>query len=265
MQVLPGIELSQSHIRKIFSKHIRSSGFFRSQTLETLKISPLVWRPFRRVRWECLSETGQPVNPCYTYLDEQFAGKVTDPVEQLLLWRPKYADLSPVMFGGVSDKNFPPSSNSATLQELISKVLEDWQMAQVTMSSLTPVLRETQSGIDIALSAFLPRTPSRRRRERELVEDRKRSHALMMALSMMLNCPNHYVIQEGILENRIRVGTVFGEYEHLEDHSKRYLVLETAGARTVTETLKNGRALTRLLKLNHNCEIIIQESIQFSS
>lgn len=261
VEVIPGPEFSKKQIHKFFTRRIQSQGVLQRRPLEFLKIYPQIWRPFRRVRWERLTETGHPVDPCYTFLDEQCASLEMTPVEQLLLWRPKYAALDTETLEGTTNEIMKNRPNEANLQKVISQVVKDWQISQITISSLTPALRKTQYSTVTALGAFIPRTPSRRHREHELVEDRKHSQALLMALSMMLNCPDRYVIQKGILEKRVGVGTIIGEYEHLEDHSKRYLVLETAGARNLAEALRNGRALTRLLFLNQNCETSIKESI----
>jgi hypothetical protein len=151
-------------------------------------------------------------------------------------------------------ETWPDKEDVAALELFISQVVENWKTAQTMVTSITPEIRKTQSSIFTGFGAFVPRTPARRHRERELVDDRKSHQAMLRALSMVLNCPEHYSIERGIVEDRVGVGTLAAEYTHLDDQSTRYIALETAGAHNLTEALKKGRALTRLLTLNEQCK-----------
>ncbi|MFX0168608.1 MAG: hypothetical protein ACFE89_04530 [Candidatus Hodarchaeota archaeon] len=208
------------------------------------------WRPFRRIRWECVNDQGVTTKPCYSYFDERCMKASTEPVERLLLWRPNYIKLQPESLTTEGTEAWSDNEEGASFNQFISEVIEDWKIAKMMVTSLTPELRETQSSILTAFGAFVPRTPARRNRERELIDDRKDHQAMLRALSLVLNCPEHYSIQRGILEDRVGVGTLVAEYTHLDDQSTRFIALETAGAQNLMAAHKNGRALTRLLALN---------------
>ena len=253
MQVFPSLQVSESRITQFFTKRIQSSGFLRSQALETVKILPFSWRPFRRIRWECVANRGAAIEPCFSYVDERCLSLITEPVERLLLWRPNYSELQPEPLSPTGTETWPDNKDAAELEPFISQVVENWKTAQTMVTSLTPEIRKTQSSIFTGFGAFVPRTPARRHRERELVDDRKSHQAMLRALSMVLNCPEHYSIERGIVEERVGVGTLAAEYTHLDDQSTRFIALETAGADNLTKAHKNGRALTRLLALNAQC------------
>ena len=250
MQVFPSLQVSESRITQFFTKRIQSSGLLRSQASETVKILPFTWRPFRRIRWECTNDRCVATKSCFSYVDERCLSVITEPVEQLLLWRPNYNELQPEPFSPKGTEPWPEKKNVVALESFISQVVEHWKTAQTMVTSITPEIRKTQSSIFTGFGAFVPRTPARRHRERELVDDRKSHQAMLRALSMVLNCPEHYSIERGIIEDRVGVGTLTAEYTHLDDQSTRYVALETAGAHNLTEAHKNGRALTRLLALN---------------
>ena len=250
MLVFPSLRVSESRTTQFFTKCIQSSGFLRSQPLETVNILPFTWRPFRRIRWECINDKGVTTKPCFSYLDERCMSIITEPMERLLLWRPNYTKLQPEPVSPKGTKNWRAREDKTAINQFISQVVENWKTAQTMVTSLTPEIRETQSSILTAFGTFVPRTPTRRYRERELVDERKSHQAMLRALSMVLNCPEHTSIEHGIVEDRVGVGTLVAEYTHLENQSNRFIALETAGAQNLTEALKNGRALTRLLTLN---------------
>ena len=250
MLAFPSLQVSDSRITKFFSKWIQSSGFLRPRPLETVKILPFTWRPFRRIRWKCVNDKGVATKPCFSYFDERCMSVTTEPIERLLLWRPNYTKLQADPLTLKETENWSDIEDSTAINHFISRVIEDWKTAQTMVTSLTPEIREAQSSILTAFGAFVPRTPARRYRERELVDDRRSHQAMLRALSMVLNCPEHYSIEHGSVEDRVGVGTLVAEYTHLENQSTRFIALETAGAQTLTEAHKNGRALTRLLTLH---------------
>jgi hypothetical protein len=215
-----------------------------------VKILPFAWRPFRRIRWECVNEKGVATKPCFSYLDQRCISATKEPIERLLLWRPNYANLQPESMTQEETKNWPNNEEKTALNQFISQVIQDWKAAQTIVTSLTTEIRDTQSSILTAFGAFVPRTPARRHREHELVENRKSHQAMLRALSLVLNCPEQYSIKEGIVEDRIGVGTIIAEYTHLQEQTQRLIALETAGAQTLAEAQKNGRPLTRLMALN---------------
>jgi hypothetical protein len=212
-----------------------------------------LWRIFRRIRFETRSETGAPSGPCYSLLDEECAAIVTDPNEQFLLWRPKYATLLPITIDESVENSQDLESDEATLQIAIDAVIKERQMAQFTLSETDPDLRRLQTGVVTAFGAFIPRTASKRHRERELSEDRKSAYSTLIATSLVTNCPEQHTIQRGIMEERVVVTTIIAEYKQITDNSTRYLFLEPSGVKSLEEALENGQALTRLTELNDKC------------
>lgn len=254
VEVILGAEFSAEQIRKFLTKRIQSRGFLRRRLLESLTVYPPVWRVFRRVRWESIKENGERVEPCYSMLDEQLAGCVTDLNELLLLWRPHYAILPTSSLSKPEQFSQIFLTDESTLKNVIHKFTEKRYMAQLTLSAINPSLRHIQSGIHTAFGAFIPRTPAQRREERELIEEKKGLQSFLTASAVVTNCPEGYVIQQHIQEERIGVRTIIAEYSQIETGLTRYVFLETAGVQSLENAQKNGHALTRIYSLNSECQ-----------
>jgi hypothetical protein len=258
VEVIRGAEFSSKQLYNFLTKRIQSQGL-RRQPLESLMIYPPVWRVFRRVRWESIQENGEQAKPCYSLLDEQLASCVIDPNEMILLWRPHYATLPTCHLS--EPEKFPRIfvANEPTLQNVIHKFTQKRYMAQVTLSTVNSSLRHVQSGIITAFGAFIPRTPARRRQERELVKEKKGLQSFLTASALVTNCPERFLIQQGVLEERIGVQTIIAKYTQIETGSTRYLFLEPPGATSLEKALKNGQALTRIYSLNSKCQKLLRK------
>jgi hypothetical protein len=224
-------------------------------------VYPRIVRAFRRVRWISAQETQTPKEDHSSLLDEQLAGVVTDPNEQLLLWRPQYVSLLQISNSDDAKAAQKRINPDEALQSTVDTFIKKRQMSQLTLSDINPALRKVQSGIITAFGAFIPRTPARRHQERELVEDRKAAQSFLLASSLLSNCPEDYLIHQGILEEQIGVETFVAKYTHKDTQSQRLLVLETAGARSLEEAQKNGQALSRLCLLNSTCRNLLQTTL----
>lgn len=264
MQVLPSLKFDQEPLTRFLSKRIQTQGIFRSRPLETLTVHPFVWRAFRRVRWEYVTEDRGPVRSSYSLIDEQCAGVVSDFNESILLWRPRYAEITPKSLPNLVDFPIDAVSEDRILQVQIKTLIENRKIAQLTLSGVTPSLREQQSGVITGLGAFVPRTPARRRREEILVAERKPAQGTLIATSLVTNCPETSEILKGDLDERVGVGTIVAELRHLEKGTTRFLILETAGVSSFDEALTMGRALTRLCELNPNCRKALKSRLTSS-
>jgi hypothetical protein len=76
-------------VEAAFRARVRKEGILRRRDLETLEVSPVFMRPFRRVLWTLMNDSGR----YSSFVDENIVSAVSDPDESLLLWRPNYAGL----------------------------------------------------------------------------------------------------------------------------------------------------------------------------
>ena len=77
----------------------------------------------------------------------------------------------------------------------------------------------------------------------------------------MTNCLIEDNIKSGQLGDRVYVKTIAAEYINNETSKSRWIFLETPGASSINDALKQGRALTRICSLNDQCRIRIKEHL----
>jgi hypothetical protein len=97
---------------------------------------------------------------------------------------------------------------------------------------------------------LLPKSPSYTRKESQLVDEKKLSHSVLVATSLVTNCSIEDTIISAKLGERAFVNTIAAEYINNSTRDSRWLFLETPGTKSLNDALKNGRALTRLCSLN---------------
>jgi len=266
VQILPGPQFDIKDVISFLLKRIRHHGFIRRQPLESLTVHPLVWRPFLRVRWRCTSSKPPYIQTRYSLLDEQSAALVSEFNERLLLWRPRIATLEPV-----KNSVEPTCSLEETivkknkLQAVIDDLIQQRTAAQQSIGQINPNLRRLQADPLSALRSVLPRQLIRGRREQELAEQYQKTHSIVLATSIVTNCAQEDSIEQGVLEERVAIGTMMAEYRDLETNALRIIFLETANVKSLTEALFAGRALTRLCQLNSNCQKMIRTIFDYVS
>ncbi len=256
---MPNSQFNNEVVTRFLSKNIRHQGFIRRQPLESLTVHPLVWRPFLRVRWQCRTSKPPYVRTQHSLLDEQTAPIVSDFNERLLLWRPRIATLEPVTMSGKPEHSIKETIiEKDKLQAVIDDLIQQRTAAQQVMEYINPKMRRLQADPMSALGSVLPRKLIRGRSEQELIEEYQKTQSIVLATSIVTNCAQEDSIEQGVLEERVAIGTMMAEYRDLETKALRLIFLETANVKSLSEALFAGRALTRLCWLNGKCQKMLQ-------
>ena len=92
-----------------------------------------------------------------------------------------------------------------------------------------------------------------------MLDERKWSHAYVMASSLVSNCSPKDVVLSAELGTRVHIETVVAEYRKIENGETRLLLLETPGTLTLRDAQKAGSAITRICQLYKTCSDRIQD------
>jgi hypothetical protein len=197
----------------------------------------------------------------YSLIDEQLASRVKVFDERLLLWRPRYVGLKPVD----EARDEPVPAANRVLKVVIEELLQHRARAQDALTEIGPDLHRLQADSLSPLSLVLPRYLFRGKRERVLAERQQPFAGTLLATSLVTNCTPDLTIQAAVLEDRVGVGTVIGEYRDLETAATRLLALEAPGAASLKAAFNAGRALTRLCELSRSCEVFLRALVNLTT
>ncbi|MHA1961005.1 MAG: hypothetical protein ACW99U_12280 [Candidatus Thorarchaeota archaeon] len=245
MKVFRYKQFETKSVEAAFRARVRKEGILRRRDLETLEVSPVFMRPFRRVLWTLMNDSGR----YSSFVDENIVSAVSDPDESLLLWRPNYAGLPT---GEESDDHITLGDvvRQTVLEEALAGFVERRRGAQETLAELEPKIRELQIDRRQAVQLLVPRTTLAGRKESQVVKERLPPHSVVIATSMVSNCANDSVITGATLGERVFVPTIIGMYHNLISRDLRLEFMEMAGADSTADSLRNGGALTRLASIN---------------
>jgi hypothetical protein len=176
---------------------------------------------------------------------------VVEETEQLLLWRPRYAEVPSIPIQTTSD--IPSLPSVSYIQEFVEREMESRNSRIDASSELREELQDRQPLHRSTMSLILPRSPSSLR-EQEAINRRKReADSWLKAKSLLMNLkltdqPSYVEIGE-----RIFVNTVVLYYQSLSFDNERITVLENPLSNSLEDAEVSGRALTRLAFLNKQC------------
>ena len=255
MEILKADWLNKVDLEEILQKKAKTKGLLTKSPIETLESYKVVYRPFTRVTLNITGLREDDASQTVSLIDEELAPVIQDSDHRILLWRPKYSNLRTVSSGTIeSKKEFV--SNVDALQNVIDDMMEERWTSQELDEEMRPKLRRLQADPLTTLSIILPRSPGGLRKEQVLIEERKGSHAYILATSIVTNCLPKDIITSVDVGERVLVETIIAIYR-ANDGTSRMLAMESPGTNSLNEAVKTGMALTRLCKLYGNCRELV--------
>lgn len=255
MEILKANWLNKVDLEELLQKKAKTKGLLTKKPIETLERYEVVYRSFRRVTLNItglgIGDTSQTVS----LIDEELAPLIQDSDHRILLWRPKYSNLRTVVNESIElEKEF--DSNEDSLQTIIDDMMEERWTSQELDEEMRPKLRRLQADPLTTISIILPRSPGGLRKEQVLIDERKASHAYILATSLVTNCSPKDIITSANVGERVLVETIIAIYRANEGTS-RMLAMESPGTNSLNEAVKSGKALTRLCILYGDCRKLV--------
>jgi hypothetical protein len=247
--------LEKIDLEAMLQKQVMSRGFRSKASDESLEHFRVILRPFRKI---ILNATRSRINESFkalSLIDEELFPFVTDENHQMLLWRPKYFDSTIVS----QDMDYESSIDEDALQKVIDEIMEKRWQSQDYNDELRPKLKRLQMDPLAVITFMIPRTPAGLRKEQAIIDDRKESHAYVLATSLLTNTSPRDIITSAELGETVLIETIIANYKS-EDESSRLLFLETPSTNSFSEAIKTGKALTRLCELYGECREIVSNT-----
>jgi hypothetical protein len=255
VRVLSAPEFDSEAVQEFFESKSKKRGLFKREPLEETNHFPLIWRPFRFVHW--LDEEGEQLGA--SLIDEELASSVSlNEDEQILLWRPRYADLEtheckdckPVASGGANDDS---------IQMNVNALIKRRNNALDALEELAPEGRGADP--QTALALVRPRTLGRQRKRDKVADEIRYHHGILVGTSLVLDVAQEVKVQSGEIRNRVYVGTYLAEFRHYTSGDVRIGAMEIPGVSSLKAAWSLGRALTKLCKLSEDSRKQIKKSI----
>lgn len=218
----------------------------KRNSIETLEVYMSIGRSFRTVQF-----TTKSGNVYTSLVDGILSEFVSEFEECLLLWRPKYVDIQAPEFTEILSSEMEQAQKSMIVG-VIEMVVQKRKESGEKLLELDPSIKKIQVNRRASVAFILPKPPSSLRyEEKELAKWRKES-GILLAASLVTNCPSNEEIVKIELKDNVLVNTHLGIYTNTESGRKRIVALETTRANNLKDALKNGHALTRFFEI---CEI----------
>jgi hypothetical protein len=248
-----------NRVNAFMQQQARRKGVLRRESVEEIVIFPPLLRPFREVIWHL----GEDTSDCRSLIDESISHVSLTPDQQLLLWRPRYAH-----FDWIEDEESTYNSTNidredSCVQALVDEVLTRRMTARKSLDESEDEFRNTQADKRAALAFLIPRVPGSIRKQEDLEEGRRPSQGILVASSLVMNCPQNSRVIQGKVGSRFWVLTAMTEFRNLETQSSRLVFLELPITGSLREAVSFGRALTRLCQLNEDVRSLVHR--QFSA
>ena len=248
---------------KFLESEIEKEGLVKRRALESFERFIVLNRPFRNITLtlngvKSDSGLGKTTN---SLIDEDFAEFVTDTDHMFLLWRPRLAKL--VTEGISEDEKIDQNTgNEKAVQAVLDELIRLRWIGQEKDDELRPKLRSLQADPLSAIAFVVPRSPGGIRREEKILEELRDSHAYVLASSLVTNCSPRDIILSYEIGERVYVETIVAEYRNIESDTKRLLLLETSGTKSLPEARKAAGAITRICQLYESCFSQIEQSFR---
>ncbi|MHA2041165.1 MAG: hypothetical protein ACW975_04820 [Candidatus Thorarchaeota archaeon] len=194
VRVLSSREFDSEAVQEFFESKSKKRGLFKREPLEDVIHFPLIWRPFRFVHW--LDEDDECAG--ISLIDEELASSVElNEDEQILLWRPRYANLEINECEDCKPIESSAASNEDSVQKIVDALVKRRNDAQDAFEELAPDGRGADP--QRALALVIPRTPGRARK-REKIADEIRYHHLYLTLLKRQRSKEGRLVTEYTLE-----------------------------------------------------------------
>ncbi|MHA2313353.1 MAG: hypothetical protein ACXADC_14995 [Candidatus Thorarchaeota archaeon] len=245
MRVLSAREFDSEAVHEFFESKSKKRGLFKREPLEDVTSFPLIWRPFRYVQWISDDE-----DICgMSLVDEELASSVSlNEDEQILLWRPRYANLESHECEDCQPVKSGVSVNDNSIQRITDALVKRRNDAQEALDELSPEGRGADP--QAAMALVIPRTPGRLRKREKVADEIRYHHGILVGTSLVSDVPQEARVQGGIVKDRAYIGTFLAEFRNLGSDDIRIGAMETPSASTLRAAWSLGRALTRLSELN---------------
>jgi len=258
VEIIKADWVNEVDLEEILHKKAKTSGLLSKKPLETLESYKVVFRPFRRVTLNITGSSTSDTSQKVSIIDEEFAPLIQDSDHRILLWRPKYSNLSTITDDSIElEKKI--EVNEESVQSVIDDMMEERWTSQELDDELKPKLKRLQVDPLTTISILIPRFPGGLRKEQSIIDERKASHAYILATSLVTNCSPRDIITSADIGERILVETIIAIFR-ANDGTSRLLALESPGTNSDNEAVKSGMALTRLCKLYGNCRELVSNT-----
>lgn len=254
VRVLSAPEFDSEAVQEFFESKSKKRGLFKREPLEEMNHFPLIWRPFRFVHW--LDEEGEQLGA--SLIDEELASSVSlNEDEQILLWRPRYADLEtheckdckPVPSGAANDDS---------IQKIVNALIKRRNKAREALEELAPEGRG--SDMQTASALVMPRTSGKQRKKQKVADEIRYHHGILAGTSLVLDVAQEVKVHRGEIRDRVYVGTYLAEFRNHNSGDVRIGAMETPGVSSLRAAWSLGRALTKLCELSEDTRKKIETS-----
>lgn len=251
MKVLRSKRLTIEDIEVNLKRNAKFKGVLKKKAVDCFIDYKVILRPFRQIIIHLQSINSDECKKAHTLIDEELSPFVKDENHRMLLWRPAYVGLETVEYKGDANMIKYDMSDFET-QKVVDDMIEKRSECQHLDEEYQPKLRRLQADPLFAFSMIIPRRSISLKQEQELVDERKESHAYILASSIVANCKPGDIMTSSTLTERFLVETIVAYYETPEK-LQRVLILETPNADSFETATKHGNALMRLCSLYSKC------------
>ncbi|MHA2024806.1 MAG: hypothetical protein ACW98U_02800 [Candidatus Thorarchaeota archaeon] len=252
-------EYTDYQINEFLESEIKTEGLLAKRNVELLERVSILYRPFRHIILRITGTVPGSEKTTSSLIDEDFAGFINDPDHKFLLWRPRLASIYEESIVEDEEPDEYPG-NVKAVQEILDELVSLRWKAQEEDDELRPKLRSLQADPLSTIALIVPRSPGGLRREEEILEKRKGTHAYVLASSLVTNCSPRDIILSAEIGERAYVETIAAEYRDIESNTTRVLILETPGTKSFLDAKKAARASVRICQLYDSCYEKILES-----
>jgi hypothetical protein len=251
MKVFKSYQLNVEKLDGQLQRYAKSEGLIIKKPVENLIDYKILLRPFKKVTFDVESSVTNLRSETLSFIDEKLSSFVGNENHRMLLWRPKYAKAEVIEDDHI-DNTTNNSGSDAVLQEVVDQMIDHRWACQALDEEYRPKLKRLQADPLSALGIIIPKRSSSLRQEQDLVDQRKESHAYILASSLITNSSPRDIITKSILGERVFVETILVRYK-TGSNQERLLIFETPNAGSLDDAYKAGKALTRLSELYVEC------------
>ncbi len=261
MKILKGPNFDEESLDSFAMTKTRKKGLLKKESLEDYKIGQKIMRVFRYIHF--IDNEGESVSR--SLIDEEFISITMNFEERLLLWRPRYVDLTEEE----SSFKFPVKKVSdekvKALHNAVEELISQRKTAQEQLDDLQPEISKIQDGWKSVASLFLPRSPSSIMKQEDIARMKRSKDAVVRASSLVIGCLDTSFIESATIGDSILVATTLIKFSSYDNESVRLLALENPSAQNIEDAVSKGRPLTRLMEINEKCRQILVNDVFESS
>jgi len=253
MKMLAGPMFSNEVLDSFATTRTKKKGLLKREPIEIFEIGQPIMRIFRQI--DFYNEDDEFVST--SLVDVELASLVNAFEENLLLWRPLYVGL--VHEGAPFDLSRNRlGHDKETLETITNQMINVRKAAQKELEEFKDEFAKVQSDWkSSSMSLLIPRSPSSLREQDRLANIKRTAEGIIKAVSLVINCPYDSKVKSTAIGEYVFVLTTLIRYTSIIDDSIRIIALENPSAENIDDAHMKGRALTRLLEKNQDCQDFI--------